>query len=57
VSRVEFRGGPVTHSYLMNKSKYDLARMYMELLDVLERERADPERYRSSVPPRVRESF
>lgn len=57
MSRVEFRGGPVTHSYLMNKSKHDLARMYMELLDVLERERADLERHRSNVPPRVRESF
>lgn len=37
MSIVEFRGGPVTHRYLMNKTKYDLARLYMELLSVLER--------------------
>ncbi len=29
----EIHGGPITHRYLMNKSKHDLARMYMELLD------------------------
>lgn len=31
---VEYRGGPVTHRYLMNKSKHDLARLYMELLRI-----------------------
>lgn len=35
---VEFHGGTITHRYLMNKSKHDLARMYMELLRVREDE-------------------
>jgi len=27
---VEFQGGPITHRYLMNKSKSDLAHMILE---------------------------
>lgn len=33
MSIVEFNGGPITHRYLMGKSKFDLARMYMDLLE------------------------
>ncbi len=29
---VEFFGGRITHKYLMNKTKWELACMYMELL-------------------------
>ena len=36
MSIIELRGGPVTHRYLMNKRKDDLARMYLDLLDKLE---------------------
>jgi len=39
VSIIEFHGGPITHRYLMNRSKADLARMYMQLLDSLETKR------------------
>lgn len=39
MSIVEFRGGPITHRYLMGKSKADLARMYMQLLEAMERDR------------------
>lgn len=37
MSVVEFRGGPVTHRYLMSKTKHDLARLYLGLLDALGR--------------------
>ena len=33
---IEFYGGRITHKYLMNKTKYDLARMYLELLELYE---------------------
>ena len=37
MSIVEFNGGPVTHRYLMNKTKSELASMYMDLLRIRER--------------------
>ena len=33
---VEFHGGRITHKYLMNKTKWELARMYLELLELYE---------------------
>lgn len=36
---IEFNGGPITHKYLMNKTKWELASMYMELLRLYEKER------------------
>lgn len=38
MSIVEFNGGPITHRYLMNKSKHDLSTMYMDLLRCLRHE-------------------
>lgn len=32
MSIVEFNGGRITHKYLMGKTKWELARLYMELL-------------------------
>jgi len=37
---IEIYGGRITHRYLMNKSKRDLADMYMQLLDVTDALRA-----------------
>jgi len=34
MSIVEFHGGPITMRYLENKSKRELARMYMDLLAI-----------------------
>lgn len=34
MSIIEIRGGPITHRYLMNKSKNDIARMYLDHLRV-----------------------
>ena len=33
MSIVEFNGGRITHKYLMGKTKSELARMYLDLLD------------------------
>jgi len=44
---VEYHGGPITHRYLMNKTKHDLASMYMELLRIRERDLADAQRWRA----------
>lgn len=32
MSKISFEGGEITYKYLMNKSKNDLSRMYLELL-------------------------
>lgn len=37
---IEFHGGPVTHKYLMGKTKWELASMYMDLLREWEKARA-----------------
>jgi len=42
VSIVEYRGGPVTHRYLMNKSRDWLARAYMDMLCIFERQKPIP---------------
>jgi len=46
---IEFNGGPITHRYLMNKTKNDLARMYMELLNVREKEITERDALRAEV--------
>lgn len=38
MSIVEYHGGTITHRYLMNKSKTDLANMYLELLRIRNRD-------------------
>lgn len=41
MSIIEFNGGPITHKYLMGKTKWELAIMYMDLLRMYERALAD----------------
>ena len=36
---IEFNGGPITHKYLMGKTKWELASMYMDLLREWEKAR------------------
>lgn len=51
MSIVEFHGGPITHRYLMNKSKHDLARMVLDGLEREEKLRAKLEAAPSASPP------
>ena len=51
MSVFEIHGGPITHRYLMNKSKFDLASMYMELLAVRNRENAQRDRLIAALTP------
>lgn len=37
MSVVEIRGGRITHRYLMNKSRHDIARLFMEHITASER--------------------
>ena len=39
MSIVEYHGGPITHHYLMKKSKSELASMYMDLLKIRDQQR------------------
>lgn len=41
---IEFNGCPITHKYLMGKTKWELASMYMELLRLHENLRKDTPR-------------
>ena len=43
---IEINGGPITHRYLMGKTKDELASMYMRLLRDTEQDARDAERYR-----------
>ena len=43
---IEIIGGPITHKYLMGKTKHDLADMYMRLLRETASEAKDAARYR-----------
>lgn len=43
---IEIIGGPITHKYLMGKTKHELADMYMRLLRDTARDAEDAERYR-----------
>lgn len=45
---IEINGGPITHRYLMGKTKDDLANMYMRLLRETERDAKEAERYRTA---------
>lgn len=47
----EIHGGPITHRYLMNKSKHDLARMYMELMAARNRENEQRDRLIAALTP------
>jgi hypothetical protein len=40
MSIVEINGGPITVRYLERKTKWELARMYMDLLAIVERKDA-----------------
>lgn len=43
---IEIHGGPITHRYLIGKTKDELARLYMRLLQDTEQDAKDAERYR-----------
>ena len=43
---IEVIGGPITHRYLMGKSKSELSYMYLRLLRDTEQDARDAERYR-----------
>lgn len=43
---IEIIGGPITHKYLMGKTKHELADMYMRLLRETARDAEDAARYR-----------
>lgn len=43
---IEIHGGPITHRYLMGKTKDELARLYMRLLQDTEQDAKDAEMYR-----------
>lgn len=47
---IEVVGGPVTHKYLMGKTKDEIATLYMRLLRETERDAKDAERYRAVKP-------
>lgn len=55
MSIFEVHGGPITHRYLMNKTKYELASMYMRLLRETEQDAKDAARYRKIRPPEAGE--
>lgn len=42
---IEIHGGPITHRYLMKKSKDELATLYMRLLRETDADAKDAERY------------
>lgn len=43
---IEIIGGPITHKYLMGKTKHEIADMYMRLLRETARDAEDAARYR-----------
>ena len=43
---IEITGGPITHHYLMGKTKTEIASMYMRLLHDTEQDANDAARYR-----------
>lgn len=52
---IEINGGPITHRYLMGKTKDELASMYMRLLRDTEQDAKAAERYRYLRKHHVRE--
>lgn len=44
---IEIHGGPITHRYLMGKTKDELARLYIQLLRETDQDAKDAEKYRA----------